>query len=345
MEGKQITIYDIAKEAGVSAATVSRVLTGNANVREDKKEKILEIIEKYDFKPNALARGLADTRSKIIGIIAADIRNPFYSEVVVSCETAAEKFGYTTLVCNSFGILSEEKTQLEKLQQQRVDAIIQIGGRVDDLVTDMDYVEAVNKVTTSIPMVVTGKLDGTLCYSVQIDAAKTMDLLMEYLIGLGHTDIAIVGGRMNVLSTFTKVQKYKQSLIQHKIAFREEFVRMTGSYNNVDAKLVMNEVIKSGTMPTAIIAINDFSAAGIIQALHENGYRVPEDVSVVSYDNTYITKLIEPQLTGIDYNYELFGKMLISTAIDAIEGREVSRLQSVTPELVIGKSSGVPRRQ
>ena len=88
-EGKNITIYDIAKEAGVSAATVSRVLTNNAKVRPEKKERILQLIEKYQFKPNAMARGLSDTKSKIIGIIAADVRNPFYAQVFVACELAA----------------------------------------------------------------------------------------------------------------------------------------------------------------------------------------------------------------------------------------------------------------
>ena len=88
-EEKALTIYDIAREAGVSAATVSRVLTGSANVRPEKKKRILEIIEKYNFKPNAMARGLSDTRSKLIGIIAADVRNPYYAQVFVACELAA----------------------------------------------------------------------------------------------------------------------------------------------------------------------------------------------------------------------------------------------------------------
>ena len=100
-EGKTVTIYDIAKEAGVSAATVSRVLTSNANVNQDKKDKVLKLIEKYDFTPNAMAKGLSDTRSKIIGIIAADVRNPFYSEMFVSCEMAADRYGYMVLLGNS----------------------------------------------------------------------------------------------------------------------------------------------------------------------------------------------------------------------------------------------------
>ena len=94
-ENKVITIYDIAKEAGVSAATVSRVLTNNANVRKEKKDKVQNLIEKYNFKPNAMARGLSDTKSRVIGIVAADVRNPYYAEVFVACENAAREAGFS----------------------------------------------------------------------------------------------------------------------------------------------------------------------------------------------------------------------------------------------------------
>ena len=284
VEGKNITIYDIAREAGVSAATVSRVLTSNANVRPEKKERILKLMEKYHFKPNAMARGLADTRSKIIGIIAADVRNPFYSQVFVACEQAARKRGYTVLLCNSLGEREQEMNQLEMLHEQRVDAVsgqrelfsfttavIQLGGRVDDLVSDVEYVEHVNKLLNTVPMVVTGKLEGTQCYQVRIDAMKAMDLLMEHLISLGHERIALIGGRRNVLSTYEKMQRYKQILMKNQIPFREELVAPDGAYDDVGAYKQMNGMLEKGIVPTAVIAINDFSAAGILRSITEHG--------------------------------------------------------------------------
>ncbi len=344
-EEKALTIYDIAREAGVSAATVSRVLTGSANVRPEKKKRILEIIEKYNFKPNAMARGLSDTRSKLIGIIAADVRNPYYAQVFVACELAAWKLGYTVLLCNSLGQPSQEKKQLEKLHEQRVDAVIQMGGSVDDLVSNVEYVELVNSLFGAIPMVITGKLDGTQCYQVQIDAMKTMDLLLEHLIGLGHRDIALVGGRMNVLSTFEKAQRYKQILQRNQIDFRPELIRETGFYDAAGAYDSMNGMLDQGITPTAVIAINDFSAAGIVRSILEHGYGIPQDITVVSYDNTYITDHLVPKLTSIDYNYESFGTLLVETAVAAAERREMPRLQRVTPTLVVRESSGpAPRK-
>ena len=112
-ENKQITIYDIAKEAGVSASTVSRVLTNNANVRPEKKEKVQAIIDKYNFRPNAFAKGLSDTRSNLIGFITADVRNPFYSAVFVACENAARERGYRVLLCiNGCGTISFENESI-----------------------------------------------------------------------------------------------------------------------------------------------------------------------------------------------------------------------------------------
>lgn len=338
-DNKRITIYDIAKEAGVSASTVSRVLTNNANVRKEKKDKIQNIIDKYDFKPNALAKGLSDTKSKIIGIIAADVRNPYYAEVFVACESAAREAGYTVLLCNSLGMVEQESLHLQMLQQQSVDAIIQLGGRVDDLVSDKDYVGKVARITGTIPVVVTGKLDGASCYRVQIDAKKAMDLLMSHLIGLGHKRIALVGGRKNVTSTYEKYKQYLKVLHDHQIEFQEEFF-VEGGYNYQTGYEGMNKLIDRHIKPTAVIAINDFSAAGIVRSITEHGYRIPQDISVVSYDNTYIATLLIPTLTSVDYDYKTFGRKLVQAAINAAEDEEVPIQQLVTPTLVIRESSG-----
>ncbi|MBE5875430.1 MAG: LacI family transcriptional regulator [Lachnospiraceae bacterium] len=342
-ENKAITIYDIAREAGVSPSTVSRVLTGSAKVRPEKKERVLQLIEKYNFKPNALARGLADTRSKVIGLLTADVRNPFYAALFVACEKAAHEAGYTLLSSNSLDVLEQEKALLEKLQEQKVDAIIQVGGSVDDLSTNLEYSEFVNQIMTTTPVIVTGKLDGTQCHMVQIDAMKVMDLLMEHLLSLNHRKIAMIGGSMDVSSTFIKVQRYKQILQMNKIDFCPELLLTQGSYNAESGYELMNKIFEQGTVPTAVVAINDFSAVGAVRSILEHGYRIPEDISVVSQDNTFLTSIAVPNLTSVDYDYEEFGRKLIATAIAVIEGKEVSMLQTVTPKLVIRQSSGIAK--
>lgn len=338
---KVLTIYDIAKEAGVSAATVSRVLTNNANVRKEKKDKVQNLIDKYNFTPNAMARGLSDTQSKVIGIVAADVRNPYYAEVFVSCENAAREAGYTMLLCNSLGITEREEQHLEMLQRQRVDAIIQLGGRVDDLVTNEEYVEKARQIISAIPIVVTGKLDGIKCYEVQIDAGRAVELLMEHLLELGHKKIAMVGGRRSVIATTVKIQKYKDILEGHQIPYKEEYV-IEGSYDFETGYLGMNQVLEMEDVPTAVIAINDFAAAGVVRSASERGCRIPEDISVVSYDNTHLTDLLIPKLTSIDYDYVNYGKKLVDTAIAAAQGKKVPRHQMVMPALVVRESSAPP---
>ena len=344
-ESKATTIYDIAKEAGVSPSTVSRVLTGNANVRSEKKERVLQLIEKYNFKPNALARGLADTKSKVIGLLTADVRNPFYAELFVACELAARDAGYTLLSSNSLDVLEQEKALTEKLQEQKVDAIIHAGGSVDDLATNLEYSEFVNQIMTTTPVIVTGKLDGTQCHMVRIDDAKVMDLIMEHLLSLNHTRIAMIGGSRDVASTFIKVQRYKQILQKNKIAYDPDLLMVEGSYNAESGYVLMNEMLDKGVVPTAVVAVNDYTGVGIIRSILEHGYQIPKDISVVSQDNTFLTQITVPNLTSVDYDYMEFGRKLITTAISLIEGREVSMLQTVTPKLVVRESSGPARKE
>lgn len=340
---KPITIYDIAAEAGVSASTVSRVLTNSANVRKEKKEKIQAIIDKYNFKPNALAKGLSDTKSKLIGMVSADVRNPFYSAVYVACENAARAMGYRMLLCNSLGEGDREIDMLHMLQQQRVDAIIQLGGRVDDKVTDLEYAKEAKQIVSTTPMVVTGKIDGVKCHRVTIDAVEASTLLTEHLIQLGHKKIALVGGRLEVNSTYDKYVTYRKILEEHGIPFREEYV-VTGAYNHETGYNGVKKLLGLKEIPTAIICINDFSAAGVVRGITELGFKVPTDISVVSYDNTYITDLVLPKLTSVDYDYETFGRVLVETAIDAVEGKKVPEFIPITPHLVVRESSGAFRR-
>ncbi|NLK29089.1 MAG: LacI family transcriptional regulator [Clostridiales bacterium] len=328
-------MYDIAQEAGVSPATVSRVLTGSARVSKAKKERIEALIKRYDFKPNALARGLSETKSNIIGMIVADIRNPFYATVFLECEKVASRYGYTLMVCNTLGEPELEDIYLEKMYEQRVDAIINVGGRVDDLVSNIDFVDHVNRIANVIPVIITGKLDGSDCYRVNIDQMQAMEIVMEYIISLGHKDIALIGGRDNVQSTVDKRSRYKQLLKRYGINVRNEFIVEGKRYDDESGYECMQKLFALEKLPTAIIAINDFTAVGAMRALTERGISVPEDVSIVSFDNTFIAEVTSPKLTSVSYSYENFGEKIVHAALGAIRGEEVPRIQLIQSELVI----------
>ncbi len=338
-ENKVVTIYDIAREAGVSPATVSRVLTNNVNVRKEKRDKVLCLVRKYNFKPNAFARSLSDTRSRVIGILVADIRNPYYAELFESCERAAQNADYTVLLANFSGNFQREGEQLEMLQEQRVGAFIQMGGSADALFSKQEYVKLLNRTMARTPVVVTGKVEGMDCHAVRVDSAKVMELLMEHLIGLGHRRIALIGGRMDVLGTYEKFHQYQRSLKAHQISFDPALVAGDGSYDMESGYLLMNRMFSQGTELTAVIAVNDFVAAGVMRSIMEHGKKVPQDISLVGCDNTYIARMMIPDLTSVDYNYEEYGNCLVDTAIRLIRGEEVEPIQMITPRLAVRNSS------
>lgn len=339
-DNKKITIYDIAKEAGVSISTVSRVLTGSSGVRSANREKVQLIIDKYNFRPNALARGLSETKRKVIGIIVPDIRNSFYADLYMACDQIAHNAGYSLFLENSLSRLETELSQLELMEEQRVDAIILVGGRVDDLYSNTEFVEKVNQIATTTPIIIVGKLDGVYCPQIRIDAIKSMDLVMEHLFMLGHEDIAIIGGYNEIAATFEKRQRYKQLLMKNQIGFNNAFCDNYGGYDYNTGYERMNHLFDIGQIPTAVIAINDSAALGIVQSIQEHGLRIPDDISIISYDNSSICSMLNPKLSSIDYNYETFAETIITTTISACNQQDTPPLQLITPSLVIRDSTG-----
>lgn len=340
MDKKRISIYTIAKEAGVSPATVSRVLTGSARVSEEKKRRVQELIEKYDFRPNAVAQGLSRVETKVIGLLVSDIRDPFYAGIAVACEKAAAERGYMLILCNSFGRQEMELDYLEKYYCQRVDAVIQMGGAVEGLVSDTEYVDNVNQIANTTPVLITGRLDGADCWQVCFNYGQSMEVLMQYLMDNGHRRIALIGGGGDRKSALDRRLKYRQMLRKYGIEIREEYIREIEGGVESGAEAMEQLLRAKVPLPTAVIAVNDFLAVGIMRTLQAHGIRVPEDVSVASFDNTYIAQTCMPRLTCAGYDYADFGKLLIDTAVRVIHGEEPPRLQMVKAELIIRGSCG-----
>lgn len=341
---KKITIYDIAKEAGVSISTVSRVLTGSSGVRAANREKVQKVIDKYNFHPSAVARSLTETRRKVIGFIMPDVRNPYYADLYMACDKIANQYGYALFLANTLSDLESELGQIDLMEEHRVDAIILIGGNVDELYSNTRYVEKVNQINTTTPILVIGKLDGTSCPQIRIDAVKSMDIIMGHLLALGHKDICIIGGYDGVASSFEKRQRFKQLLRMNQISIREEFCTNNGGYDFITGYQNMNRLFDEGAIPTAVIAINDSTATGVLQSIQEHGKRIPDDISVISYDNTFICDMVNPKLTSIDYNYDFFAAKIVETTIALCKHEETPILQLIEPTLVIRNSTAVAKK-
>jgi LacI family transcriptional regulator len=164
-----------------------------------------------------------------------------------------------------------------------------------------------------------------------------MKVVMEHLFSLGHRDIALFGGRKTVHSTYEKWQQYIYLLGTYGLRFREEYVQ-EGDYSEGGGYVGMGRLLKCKYRPTAVIAINDYSAVGAMRAAGDAGLSLPEDMSIISFDNTFLSEVVRPKLTSIDYNYPEYGKTLIEMAIQAAEGRAPGREQFIKPHLVIRDS-------
>lgn len=337
MERKVVTIYDIAREAGVSTATISRVLNGKGSVSAKKQEEIMRIVNQHNFVTNALAKSLRKTQTKTLGIITSDLRNPFFSNLFIECEKFANQAGYTVFSCDSLEQPEMEISHLKRLERQKVDAIIQIGGSSDRRKDNEPYLECISSIVKRIPIVTTGYAICKNCYSVMTNEANAMELAMYYLISLGHRNIAFIGGNDTIRSTEEKRKQYRNVLEKWKIPFDSQYLLDT-EYDKEGGYSGMMRLLNNGKRLSAVIVINEMSAVGATKAIKEKGLRIPEDISVVSFDNTYISKAVTPAMTCVGCNYAEFAEKLVSTTMKVIRGEWVQTISYAESLFVIRDS-------
>jgi LacI family transcriptional regulator len=327
---KSLTIYDIAEEAHVSPATVSRVLTGNAKVSEKKKAIVQEIMDRHNFQPNALARSLLKKESMMIGFILPDITNPFFSAVFLEAEKHALNNGYTILLCNSMNDGTGNSTKIESLYmktllEKQVDGIILMGGRINETVTVRAHAEEVREVTRKVPVVmVNGRMAGVNCYRVRTNEEAGMVRLVEYLHKLGHRKVGFVAGLKGVTSTDSKVRTFLETAERLHMEYREEWI-VPGAFSIEGGRESMITLLKNRELPTAVLAVNDFAAIGAVKAAVEQGIKIPEDMSITGFDDIYLTDIVSPRITTVNQNYSELGKTAVDVIIAAASGRKIKK--------------------
>lgn len=338
---KGVTIYKIAEEAGVSPATVSRVLTGNSKVSPEKLERVNELIEKYNFTPNALAKGLSESHSKTIGMICADISNPYYSSLFIACEKESYKQGYNLSLYSTFSQSEFELRNLIKLYEQRAEAIIVVGGQIDRLHPDPAVKQEIEKLSKAIPVIITAEIDYGKAVAVRINQERAMEEAVGYLLSLGHKHIVNIPGHPGVLSTVVKnrifIEKMKAGggVLNDRSIVSDLFSDHYTFESGIEA---MNRILSYENRPTAVICTNDMCAAGVLRVLQERGIRVPNEISIVSFDDTYLSDMLTPRVTSVGYNYDTFAQNLVETAINLIENKPFERKSEMLPHIEVKES-------
>ncbi len=320
-EKGKLTIYDIAKMAGVSSTMVSRAMNGSGYVAKEKKARILKVIEESGFKPNALAQGLTTRRSGTIGMLVPDVINPFYATIFTMLEREALKHDYNVILCNYYNDYSSSAKQIALLEQKQVDVLFHVGGLTDLYEIPADLLDVLTKAGKNIPIITNGNsVDGRFI-SVQVSDDDALDKMLVNAYENGHRKFAIVGGDKRYIPTFNKWQQFEKTL--ERLGVPQEN-RIILGYDNFDSyggmkcvDLLLEEHGKD--IPTFIIGINESVAIGVERQLVNKGYKIPEEISVVGFDNTYLSDMTTPTLSSIGCNYEDYAKNVIAVIMNLVE--------------------------
>ncbi|EDW20099.1 catabolite control protein A [Bacillus sp. FSL K6-4563] len=288
-----VTIYDVAREANVSMATVSRVVNGNPNVKPTTRKKVLEAIDRLGYRPNAVARGLASKKTTTVGVIIPDISSIFYSELARGIEDIATMYKYNIILSNSDQNTDKELHLLNTMLGKQVDGIVFMGGNITDVL-----VEEFKR--SPVPIVLAASVEEQAqTPSVNINYEQAIYDSVQLLVEKGHKRIAFVSGPMSEpINSMRKLAGYKRALEEAGIAFDDALVA-EGDYSYDSGIESLAHLLEQSDKPTAVIAATDEMALGVIHGAQDRGVSIPDDLEVIGFDNTRLSLMVRPQLTTV----------------------------------------------
>ena len=309
---ERITIKKIAKMTGLSVGTVSNVVNHSINVKEKNRNKVLEVIEKYNYKPNKIASSLVKRKTKNIGFIIPDITNPYFPDILRGVQDFLIRKNYYVFLCNSDGDLKKENAYLDDLVNMWVDGIIL------DPCTSFRNIDVLKKI--QIPIVLIDRdIRGFKEDIVVVDNENGAYKMTKLLIDNGHKIIVSLHGPKELSTAISRHNGWRRAM-EEKDLFDEELA-IWGGYSITTGYDLMEKISKKISRFDAIFASNDVTAIGAIHCLQDNGLKVPEDVSIVGFDDIYLSKYIKPALTTFrNYTYKM-GEVAADIILDKIESK------------------------
>lgn len=332
-----VTIYDIAKQAGVSAMTVSRVINNTGRISEATRIRVKQVMEEMNYVPNTVARSLVLQQTKILSLLITDITNPFYTTLARGAEDAAMRLGYRLLFGNSDENLTKEKEYVDMILSTRVDGVLFAPAGDESL----DHLHMLDR--HRIPYVLLDReVPGLECDSVVGDSKDGARRLVTHLIEQGHRRIALLGGSLNVSTARQRLVGYEEALKHSGLPVDPVLIIEAGYTLDQDnsAASAVDLLLQLADPPTAIFAANNFIALGAIRALRNRGLEVPRDMSLVCYDDLSAASVIDPFLTVAAQPAYEFGYKGIELLIDLINDTETKEPTTITlpSELILRNS-------
>ena len=327
------SIKDVAREAGVSIATVSRVLNDIDVVNEDTKKKVKDAIKKLSYRPNIVARSLKTQKSSTIGIIIPDISNQFYPEIVRGCEDVANIYNYNIMLCNADLDVDKEMEAFRILKEKMIDGVIYMSNSIEN-----NIIELIKELEMPTVLVETTDIEG-IFPSVTIDNIMASSDATKYLVNKGNKKIAYVGTATDKINALSKrYTGYKKGLEEMGIVHDKDLVYF-GGVKARDGYAGINTILDNGVEVDAVFCASDEIAMGVINALRDKSIRVPEDVDVMGFDDIYSASIFYPKLTTVSQPMYDMGSVGMRMLIKAINNLVVEEKHFVLPYRIVERDS------
>ena len=329
------TIKEVSLRARVSPATVSRVLNETVPVADDTKQRVLDAVKELDYQPNVFARGLVTNRSGGIGVLLNEISSPFYAGLIGGVEQVVEEAGGHLLVSSGHADVNRERKAVAFLKQHRSDAlIVQVDAASDD--------DLLAWAKGGPPLVVFGRFVAELAHHcIYLDNDKGGFLATQHLISKGHRRIAHVSGPLWIQDSHARLRGYRRALEHSGLPFDESLV-VEGDFSEAGGQRATAQLLGRKPDLSAVFAGNDQMALGALTALREAGYRVPDDISLVGYDDVLFARYLSPALTTVRQPLYEMGQAAARLAIGSLRGKETEVKRTFEPELVLRMSVQAP---
>ena len=287
-----MNITAVARRARVSTATVSRTINGSANVSPKTADRVRRAIEALNFYPNTNARALGSGRSSLYGLIISDITNPFFPELVKAFEDVAVEHAQEVLIANTDYDAGRMEHCVSRMLQRKVDGVAIMTSEMEDRLIDVFSRRNVPLVFLDTAMTRPG------VNAIKVDYAAGVAIAVEHLTKLGHKRLGFISGPLWLASARARQQAFTEGLHAHGLNL-DERLSEEGNHRVDGGHAAMQRILASGARPTAIVASNDLTAIGAMGAIHESGLRVPEDISIIGYDDILLSAYTRPSLTTL----------------------------------------------
>jgi DNA-binding LacI/PurR family transcriptional regulator len=327
------TIYDIAREAGVSIATVSKVFNGKGRISAETRSAVFAIMERLDFQPSVIASALTGKKTFTLGLLVPDISNPFFAEIARAIEDQGHQLGYSVVMCNTDNKDVKVERYISLLLQKSVDGII--------IATGIERKEILEQLLArGLPIVLIAReLPMIAVDTVVVDDYVGGCMAANHLIQLGHTEVAILSESHKVSSSRERVRGFKQTMSDAGHHLNEQWLKVC-DYRVEDGKNKTLELLQESSLPSAIFACNDMLAVGALQAAKEMKIRVPKELSIISFDNTILSSVTNPPLTTIAQPMEQLGKLAVDLIVKNIkEDKQMKQRIVLRPEIIVREST------